>query len=229
MTHPQRMAIVLAPFLPVAFSTAGGNLLENDGFEKWVGTDQVKPHVARSETAQHVRLVPANRWPWLWQIGSHTQEKDAQRTGEIALDEIVKHSGKRSVRITNRSMTDITIVQYSPESFLSRSALKVKPNRRYVIRWWVKGKDIHDRGTGPILMLYYISAKDGKQHRTDSYESTPLPHGTFDWQSREFAFVTDAHAVTMTFSLQLRWTTGTVWYDDVELLEREPVVRVETY
>jgi hypothetical protein len=31
------------------------------------------------------------------------------------------------------------------------------------------------------------------------------------------------------FGFQLRWTTGTVWYDDAELLDLGPVVHVETY
>ena len=33
----------------------------------------------------------------------------------------------------------------------------------------------------------------------------------------------------MTCTLQFRWTTGTAWYDDVELVDLGPVVHVETY
>jgi hypothetical protein len=33
----------------------------------------------------------------------------------------------------------------------------------------------------------------------------------------------------MTFSLQLRRAKGTVWYDDVELVDLGPVVKVETF
>jgi hypothetical protein len=56
-----------------------------------------------------------------------------------------------------------------------------------------------------------------------------LPKGTFDWQRRQLVFITDAYARSISFTLQLRWTTGTVWYDDVELVDLGPVVNVDTY
>lgn len=31
------------------------------------------------------------------------------------------------------------------------------------------------------------------------------------------------------FSFQLRWATGTIWYDDMELKDLGPVVPVNTY
>ena len=42
-------------------------------------------------------------------------------------------------------------------------------------------------------------------------------------------FLTGFHARWATFTFQLRWTTGTVWYDDVGLLDRGQVASVETY
>jgi hypothetical protein len=84
-------------------------------------------------------------------------------------------------------------------------------------------------GAGPILMLYYQTEHNGKPARVDTYEQGELPRGTFDWQQRQFVFITDDHARWMGFSLQLRWATGTVWYDDVEMQDRGEVVQVETY
>ena len=60
-------------------------------------------------------------------------------------------------------------------------------------------------------------------------EQSPHPVGTFDWQPRQLVFITDPYARWAGFTFQLRWATGTVWYDDVELVDLGPVVHVETY
>jgi hypothetical protein len=77
--------------------------------------------------------------------------------------------------------------------------------------------------------MYYRSERDGKPYRTDTYEQGSLPAGSFDWQRRQFVFITDERARWASFTFQLRWTTGTVWYDDVELLDMGPVVHVDIY
>jgi len=122
-------------------------------------------------------------------------------------------------------------VRYSTERFAARpdDPHNIHPNRRYALRWWVRGRDIDPAGTGPILMMDIYSAKGGKTYRTFVSEETPLPKGTFDWQRRELVFITDAYARSISFTLQLRWTTGTAWYDDVELVDLGPVVNVDTY
>ena len=74
-----------------------------------------------------------------------------------------------------------------------------------------------------------ISTKQGQTYRTFSSENWPLPQGTFDWQQRQLTFITDSYARSVMFSLQLRWATGTIWYDDMELEDLGPVVPVDTY
>ena len=79
-------------------------------------------------------------------------------------------------------------------------------------------------------MMHTVSEKDGQSYRTDASEpGNTLPKGTFDWQRREFVFITDEFAKWATFTFQLRWTTGTAWYDDVEMEDTGPVVHVKTY
>ena len=203
------------------------DLLENGGFETWGKLD---PNAARQAETAALRLEPADSAPAGW-VPCRESYKDQQPTATLALDETVKHSGKRSVRIENRDMRDITYVRYSTERFAARreDPHNLRPNRRYAIRWWVRGQEIDPAGTGPILMMHIYSTKEGKTYGTPAAEETERPKGTFDWQPREFVFITDPYARWITFTLQLRWTTGTVWYDDVELVDLGPVVNVETY
>lgn len=125
----------------------------------------------------------------------------------------------------NGDPRDITVLQYSTE----RSTPTIIPNRRYAIRWWVKGEQVVNGDAGPILMMNVIRTKEGQTYRTFSAESRPLPEGTFDWQQRQLTFITDAYAQSAMFSFQLRWATGTIWYDDVELEDLVPVVPLDTY
>jgi hypothetical protein len=177
-----------------------------------------------------LRLEPADTAP-VGYLPWREPYKDQRPTVTLALDEQIRHGGKRSVRIENRDMRDITLVRYSTERFAARpdDPHNIHPNRRYALRWWVRGRDIDPAGTGPILMMDIYSAKGGKTYRTFVSEETPLPKGTFDWQRRELVFITDAYARSISFTLQLRWTTGTAWYDDVELVDLGPVVNVDTY
>ena len=204
------------------------NMVVNGGFEEWGPLD---PNAAKREDVSRVNLIPPGLAPVGW-LPVRERVKGQARTGTVAMDEKVRHSGARSVRIENGDMRDITYVMYSTERFASRpdDPHNIRPSRRYRVRWWVEGQNIAPDGTGPILMMHYTSAKDGQSYRTDSSEpGDTLPKGTFDWQRREFVFITDEYAKWATFTFQLRWTTGTVWYDDVEMFDTGPVVHVKTY
>jgi hypothetical protein len=238
---------------------AGGGLgvpqsfvIENGGFEDWQALD---PNVARQEGTKSVELLPANQAPAGW-IPLREPYPHQGPTVTIAMDEQIKHGGARSVRIENRDPRDIALVHYSTERFLlptpnrgtnrSRTVSggtsnraqdntkpddphNIRPNRRYAVRWWVKGANVDAAGTGPILMLSVFSTKDGKTYRTPAAEESPYPKGTFDWQPRQCVFITDPYARWVGLTFQLRWTTGTIWYDDVEVVDLGPVVHVETY
>jgi hypothetical protein len=205
----------------------GASILDNGGFERWC---ELAAAVAAQEGVKSLQLVPPRFAPQGWTPWREAY-KDQRPTATIAMDESVKHSGRHSVRIENRDMRDISYLLYSTEQFASRPGdpRNIRPNRRYAVRWWVKGEKVDPAGTGPILMMHVLSMHAGQPRRDDSYELTPLPKGTFDWQSREFRFVTGLEARWVVMTFQLRWTTGTIWYDDVELVDLGPYVQVETY
>jgi len=227
-THRTILAAAGCLFWIVATNAPAQNLIENGGFENWAPLDA---NHARSGHLQNLLLIPSNLAPAGW-LPSHERAKTQGQTATIAMDEQVKHGGARSVRIENRDMRDVTHVMYSTERFERRpdDPHNIRPNRRYLVRWWVKGENVSEDGTGPILMMFYMSGKNGKLGRIYATEpGDSLPKGTFDWQRRQFVFITDESAKWAAFTFQLRWTTGTVWYDDIELLDKGPVVQVKTY
>ena len=222
----RRPGLVLLVLLAAA-AEPEANLFANGGFEEWLDLDDAQ---ARREGVQRVELVPPHRCPAYW-FPAREAAADQGPTATVALDEQVRHGGARSVRITNRAMRDITLVGYNTERFSRQpdDPHHIRPNRRYQIRWWVKGQDVDPNGTGPLLMMFVTSGPDGHLERAYDYERTAPPTGTFDWQQRRFSFTTGPAARWLNVTLQLRWTTGTIWLDDAELLDRGPVVPVDTY
>lgn len=197
---------------------AAQNLIENGGFELW---SPLSESALREVMQRDLAMIPENQMATGW-VPVRERVKDGGRTATMAMDGEVRHSGQRSLRIVNGDMRDITY---------ARVAIQVRPNRRYLVRWWVKGENVWPDGTGPILMMHVLSGTNGKSVRTNSSESggAPLPKGSFDWQNRQFVFITEDAATVATLTFQLRWATGTVWYDDIEVLDKGPVVQVRTF
>ena len=94
-----------------------------------------------------------------------------------------------------------------------------------------EGQDVAPGGGPRLDSLYCQSRQAGKTLRVDVdvRDQDAPPTGTFDWQQHRYAFATGAGAQWLSFNLQLRWTTGTVWLDDVELRDCGPAVTVDTY
>jgi hypothetical protein len=197
----------------------------NGGFEHW---SPLSPERQRDAMVKNVVLTADHLAPEGWLPGRELggQEK---LTGKILPDAAVKHSGRYSARLENGDPRDITVLEYSTERNDVPGKPAILPNRRYAVRWWVKGQGVDNADAGPILMMNVVSDRRGQSYRTFSAENWPLPRGTFDWQQRQLTFITDAYARSAAFSFQLRWATGAVWYDDVEMEDLGPVVPVDTY
>lgn len=189
----------------------------NGGFEEW-------------EQAPPERAIPDGWRPRGWQVVSEYHEMP-DKTGIVARDRQVACSGKHSVRLSSTNRAEVTAVAYSTESFAAnpQDPRNLRPDRRYLVRWRVKGENV-DNSTGPgtIMMLYVSGQRDGQRYRVDHSLALSLS-GSFDWQEQSFHFITDQHAAWAVFNLQLRWVTGTVWYDDFELIDLGPVLRVKTF
>ncbi len=202
-----------------------GPLVLNGGFERW---SPLSPERQREALVKNVVLTVDHLAPQGWSPGRELDKRQSL-TGKILPDASVKHGGHYSARLENGDSRDITVLQYSTEQTDARGQPTILPNRRYVVRWWVKGERVENADAGPILMMNVVSTKAGQTYHTFAGETSPLPRGTFDWQQRQLTFITGAHARSATFSFQLRWATGIVWYDDVEIEDLGPVVPVDTF
>ncbi|HEY3415375.1 MAG TPA: hypothetical protein VGM23_00705 [Armatimonadota bacterium] len=209
------------------------NLIVNGGFEEWVPRTQVTANLLSRPRIKDLMVTPTDLWPKQW-ILQQIIERDAPPPGsnDVALDETVAHSGKRSLRISNRTSKVITLAEYRTEYAVGTTALPtpIQPNRHYRLSWWVKGQDIIPGGA-MMEGSAYFTKKDGKGAIVgiDYRDQGIALAGTFDWQQRDITFITDAGAQWFTFTLQLRNTAGIVWYDDVALEDLGPAVVVETY
>jgi hypothetical protein len=197
----------------------------NGGFELW---SPLPADRQRDAMVKNVVLTADHLAPDGWLPGRELGKQE-KLSGKIVPDAAQTHSGRWSARLENGDPRDITVLEYSTERNDPPGKPAILPNRRYAVRWWVKGQAVDNGDAGPILMMNVISDRGGRSYRTFFAEGGPLPRGTFDWQRRRLTFITDAHARSAVFSFQLRWATGTIWYDDVELEDLGPVVPVETF
>jgi len=211
------------------------NLIVNGGFEEWVDIKLISDHMRRRPEVANVVRIPEDRWPLQWIPYRVIHQDGPPGSAEIAMDEAVAHGGTRSLRITSQSTKNIVCVEYRTEYPLGTTLVPtpIQPNRRYRLTWWVKGQDVAPGGRGPWLdgLVCFSQRADGTSVRTaaDPRDQTKPPVGTFDWQQQKITFTTDAGAIWLAFDLQLRETTGTLWYDDVALRDTGPAVTVETY
>lgn len=209
----------------------GKNLMTNASFETYGSFEQMQihDHIKRARDVKQVQIKESH-WMKNWQPGCHAYEKEIPKTGSVSIDQSVQYDGKVSVKIHNQSLTDITYVDYKPEHFKGQDKLTIKPNRRYRLTWQVKGQDIqtNNDGPGPIMMMYYVTQKNGKSKRVNMY-TRGKTQGDFDWTQKQFDFTTDAHAQTAVFGFQLRRASGTLWYDNIKLLDMGSVTAVESF
>jgi len=189
-----------------AVQTGHETRIINGGFEAWLSGS------GRTGAVRPTGWVPVRE----------TLE-GARPGGHIERDTRIRHSGRCSLRIRNENNGSLTYVR-------TQEPVPIEPNRRYVLRWWVRGESVGPGGVGPIMMGYFLARRDGRRDRINLVQpGEDRPRGTFDWQQKQFAFVTCPGATTATFTFQLRYTTGTVWTDDIELIPCEIVTPVDTY
>lgn len=119
----------------------------------------------------------------------------------------VAHSGKKSVMTTVLPGAVPSWVQFG-------KTFTVQPGSRYVMRCWVKGENIEGSKYG--AGFYAHIGPQGNVGRNPKNTWGNL--GTFDWKQIEMTGVVPDDANTMNFGTVMHATSGTAWFDDVELL-----------
>lgn len=141
------------------------------------------------------------------------QPDGAEPEGAVALDSTERHGGKYSVRIRNRQDSSYSKILVSiPES---------KPDTDYVASCWIKVDEVvtlHQR-LSPGAKLFIGDEKGNTLTASKRILKTPAGK----WQRVVVPFNTRQRRMG-SFILYLCQGKGTVWFDDVELVEgTEPI------
>jgi len=128
--------------------------------------------------------------------------------GAVGIDPAVSHSGQRSLRLHHDKPTSYTRGQ---------QAVVVKPNRRYYFRAWIRGEEITPSAEGGSMgARLYIEGIGGRDRATERET------GTFGWKEVTLGPLDSGAGGKITIMCYLHQATGTVWFDDVEVIEATP-------
>jgi len=196
------------------------NVLENGGFEEWDANYQ--PPKLPPQFAKMVPRTVGNLEPTGWTIRAHApyeNEKgdnpDFPITVTITRDDKVKHGGAFSAKITNEAFTDIGSIACGP--------FQVSPNQTYTFKGWFKMEDVNPnpkRGDGVGVSFWFAESpvSTGTKEVTRTARQPESNKGTGDWQEFDYTFTTKDNTLVLTINAQLRRASGTVWFDDFELI-----------
>lgn len=168
----------------------GANLIKNGDFSK----------------------VNADGTPADWTIWPKKLAKDVK----VEVDKNTGHNDDQSVAITNPHKKYYTRID--------QLHIPCKPNTRYVFRAYVKGLNLeHSAKSNSVRM--FIGA-NGDVNRTVTLTGPGTVRGklkpadpwSFDWTKYEVTFNSRKNK-ELGLTIYLHFTKGTVWIDDVELIE----------
>ncbi len=128
--------------------------------------------------------------------------------GAVSIDPAVARSGERSLRLHHDRANTYTRGQ---------QVVQVEPNQRYYFRVWMKGEQVTPAdGAGSMGARMYIEGIGGRDH------ATPRQTGTFGWKELTLGPLASGKGGTITVMCYLHFSTGTVWFDDVQVIRATP-------
>lgn len=194
------------------FVVSGDNLIKNPGFEI---------------------LDPATSMPQAWTEKIHRDEI----APEFAVDNKVSRSGNSSVRISANGSNGtfgywMTNVEIQPDSQDVEFSVKSGPvgdkeflsNRSYLFGCFFKTKDIESTHRNIWIRFTWID-KNGRNVSTGVISNFNLEG---EWYRVSELITAPKAAASLAIELALQWTaTGTVWWDNVSLVEhKSPEARI---
>ena len=118
----------------------------------------------------------------------------------LTADKTVYHSGTQSLKFVNATST-------SGDNGGFFQMIPVQPSTLYHLSAWVQGSNVASGATSNCFGLDQNFAT-----------LTCLPTGTFGWQQITWNYTTPANETSMTFALYST-NIGTVWYDDISVMQ----------
>lgn len=214
------LAIVGQPLWAQDAKPAPAPLNANGDMEKWEDFSAKEPN-------KEPRVEGGQKPSGYWMSQSAYEAgkiPDFAVKGSIARDTQIKHGGEAAVRIEGGLPTDIVDISLPP--------FAVAPNTKYLVKVWIKGQNIalnKDDGTGAAVWVNTGPEKDFWTHQTSLLQQAAKKDGDFDWTPLEITVDTAADTGMMVILLQLRRASGTVWFDDLEVVPQEKPKVVESF
>lgn len=120
--------------------------------------------------------------------------------------------------------------QYPSNAEVYSSLIPVKPNKKYVISWWVKTENLNSQGKYPgvvIVAEYNSYAKETdkiteNRLHAGNRENIPKPTQNNDWQQFSYTFQTTPQTAFVRLrALNAGWgtSTGKVWFKNIKIEE----------
>jgi len=132
-----------------------------------------------------------------------------------SLDHLVKHSGRSSLKLSSDSREGKAEAAVWPP-------VAVKPATQYCLNYFIKGKGLECCRNGIIdVAVYGLDKSTGgvpKWTRRDTWRR-PDREETLEWRRRTLRFTTGQHSEAILILLQFFGCAGTVWFDDISLVE----------
>jgi len=182
------------------------NILPNGGFETW--TPLPDPPAGKARPHLEEEKMPNGFTPSI---------EGAEPDGEIGItispDSTIKHEGNYSVRIESTHGEQVGAV--------SLREVEVEPHTRYRVKVWMRGEGISSFAGGGVVLWTHFGPEEGYWSSPTSVRQNYKPttsSGTFDWAPYEFTLETGADTRRLRVILQLRRATGTVWFDQLEII-----------
>gem|GEM_PF-6870220 len=143
--------------------------------------------------------------------------EESPATTRYEIDEAVAHTGRRSLRISCEQPDDAYVWKE-----VDKGNVSIVPGRYYKFWAWVKTENVgrFSGSYGPSLCIRWMGDESTGTDRTvfgENWVKGPL--GTNDWTKIEGTFMAPAFASKVRIMLCLHFSTGTVWFDNVNLVE----------
>ena len=140
------------------------------------------------------------QWPQKLSVGA-----------SVTIDGNIAHTGTHSLRISQRHQGS-----YSRAD----QVVSVTPGKKYLISCWVRGKDLDPASSAGGVRLFI--GRNGSGNSFQALGPGRDAKGTFPWTRYEIGPIAVGKQSRLAFLPYLHKTSGTVWFDDIEIIEVTP-------